>query len=48
MHQSYKVANAFRLTDPPFFGGLCLTSIATGAGGVWVTVAPATDHACPW
>jgi protein kinase-like protein len=46
--QSYKVANAFRLTDPPFFGGLCLTSIAAGAGGVWVTVAPATDHTCPW
>jgi hypothetical protein len=45
--QSYKVANAFRLTDPPFFGGFCLTSIAAGAGGVWVTVAHATDHACP-
>jgi Protein kinase domain len=45
--QTYKVANAFRLTDPPFFGGFCLTSIAAGAGGVWVTVAPATDHTCP-
>jgi hypothetical protein len=45
--QSYKVANTFRLTDAPFFGGFCLTSIAAGAGGVWVTVAPATDHACP-
>ena len=44
--QTYKVAKAFRHTDPPFFGGFCLTSIAAGAGGVWVTVAPATDHTC--
>jgi Protein kinase domain len=44
--QTYNVAHNFRLTDPPFFGGPCLTSIAAGAGGVWVTVAPAIDWAC--
>ena len=27
------------VTDPPFYDGLCLTSIAAGAGAVWVTVA---------
>jgi len=35
---SYQVAANIRLTDPPFFDGPCLSSIATGAGAVWVTV----------
>jgi serine/threonine-protein kinase len=30
----------------PSFGGGCLTSIAAGAGGIWVTVASAFDDSC--
>jgi serine/threonine-protein kinase len=30
------------ITGAPFYGGLCLTSVAAGAGGVWVTVADAS------
>jgi hypothetical protein len=33
------------VTGAPFYGGLCLTSVATGAGGVWVTVAD-VGHGC--
>jgi DNA-binding beta-propeller fold protein YncE len=32
------LASTIRVTDAPFSGGLCLTSIAAGAGGVWVAV----------
>ena len=35
------LAHVFRVTDPPLYGGDCLTSIAAGAGAVWVTVAAA-------
>ena len=34
------------LTDPPFYGGLCLTSIAAGASAVWVTVAESVNYGC--
>ena len=34
------------VTDPPFYGGLCLTSIAAGAGAVWVTVAANVNYGC--
>ena len=30
----------------PAFGGGCLTSIAAGAGGIWVTVASSFNNAC--
>jgi Protein kinase domain/Repeat of unknown function (DUF6923) len=32
------VVSTIRVTKPVLSGGLCLTSIAAGAGGVWVTV----------
>jgi len=35
------LAHVFRVTDPPLYAGDCLTSIAAGAGAVWVTVAAA-------
>ena len=37
---TYQPVDTIAVTDPPRFGGLCLTSIAAGAGAVWVTVAP--------
>jgi DNA-binding beta-propeller fold protein YncE len=36
---TFRHAANIRVTDPPFFEGLCLTSIAVGAGAVWVTLA---------
>ena len=36
--QTYQVADDIRVTAPPFYDGLCLTSIAAGAGAVWATV----------
>jgi hypothetical protein len=41
------VARSIQLVDAPRWGGLCLASIATGAGAVWVTVAPASGDSCP-
>jgi serine/threonine-protein kinase len=35
------------VTDPPLYGGSCLTSIAAGAGGVWITAAPSIGYTCP-
>ncbi|MGZ8694645.1 MAG: protein kinase domain-containing protein [Gaiellaceae bacterium] len=29
-----------RVTDAPYWGGLCMTSLAAGAGAIWVTVGP--------
>lgn len=34
-----ELASTIRVTNAPLSGGLCMTSIAAGAGGVWVTVA---------
>ncbi len=34
------------VADPPFYGGPCLTSIAAGAGAVWVTAAPNSNNSC--
>ena len=36
--RTHQVAANIRVTDPPFFDGPCLSSIAAGAGAVWVTV----------
>jgi hypothetical protein len=36
--QSHQPASNIRVTAPPYYGGLCLTSLAAGAGAVWVTV----------
>ena len=35
--QSHQVADDIRVTAPPSYDGLCLTSLAAGAGAVWVT-----------
>ena len=34
------------VTSPPYYGGLCLTSIAAGAGGVWATVTTNYEYGC--
>jgi len=34
------------VTDPPFYGGLFLTSITAGAGAVWVTIAANNNYHC--
>ena len=45
--ETYQVAANIGVTHPPFYDGLCLTSIAAGAGAVWVTVAGhSLEHAC--
>ena len=41
------VDESISLTGPPIYDGLCLTSIAAGAGGVWVTAAPSIGYTCP-
>jgi hypothetical protein len=43
---TYEVIERVAVTDPPLYGGLCLTSIAAGAGAVWVTLAYPSGHTC--
>jgi hypothetical protein len=42
--RTHQVAANIRITEPPFFDGPCLSSIAAGAGAVWVTVAARGDY----
>jgi len=43
----YSLDEAIAVTDPPKFnGGPCLTSLAAGAGAVWVTLAPSVNATC--
>ena len=44
--QTHQVAHDIRVTGPPFYGGLCLTSIAAGAGALWVTAAARLNSHC--
>jgi hypothetical protein len=44
--QTYQPVVNIRVAAPPFYDGLCLTSIATGGGAVWVTAAATVDHHC--
>ena len=44
--QTHQEASNIHVASPPFYGGLCLTSIAAGAGAVWVTVAPSSNYGC--
>ena len=50
---TYQVDKVIQITDPPFYDGSCLTSIAVGAGAVWVTLlsrrstTPASADASP-
>jgi Protein kinase domain len=34
------------VTDPPYWDGSCMTSIAGGAGAVWVSLEPALNFGC--
>ena len=43
---TYELDDVTVVTDPPYYGGSCLTSIAAGAGGVWVTAAPSVAYTC--
>ena len=44
--QTHDSDSVVHVTDPPFYKGLCLTSIAAGAGAIWVTVAPNLSYHC--
>ncbi len=44
--QTYRQVATVHVTDPPFYGGLCLNSIAAGDGAVWVTLAGAVGYHC--
>ena len=44
--ETYEVVESISVTGPPIYDGLCLTSIAAGAGGVWVTAAPSIAYTC--
>jgi hypothetical protein len=37
---AYGLVARVRVTDAPYWGGLCLTSLAAGAGAIWATVGP--------
>jgi serine/threonine-protein kinase len=41
-----QLAATIRVTEPPVYGGPCLTWIAAGAGAVWVTVGPSGGEYC--
>jgi hypothetical protein len=44
----YGPIRTIRVTASPILGGgPCLTSIAAGAGSLWVTAAPSSGNACP-
>ena len=43
---TYEIVKSIRVTDPPFYEGHCMTSIAAGAGAAWVTVAQTSAYAC--
>jgi hypothetical protein len=43
---TYALSHVVQVTDAPFYDGSCLTSLAVGAGAVWLTLAPAVNYAC--
>jgi hypothetical protein len=43
---SHQGVRNIHVTSPPYYGGLCLTSIAVGAGAVWATVSPNFNYGC--
>jgi hypothetical protein len=40
------LATVHVVAESPFWGGPCITSIAAGAGSMWVTVAPSSGWSC--
>jgi len=43
---SYDLTHVVRVTDPPFYDGGCMTSIAAAGGAVWVTLTFAINNSC--
>jgi streptogramin lyase len=43
---TYDLEQSITVTDAPLYGGSCMTSIAASGDAVWVTLAPAGNHAC--
>jgi streptogramin lyase len=47
---TYQITAVIHVTDPPFYApasrGLCLTSLAAGAGAVWVSVSQSEPRGC--
>jgi YVTN family beta-propeller protein len=43
---SHQGVRNIHVTSPPYYDGLCLTSIAAGAGAVWATVSPNVNYGC--
>jgi streptogramin lyase len=44
--QTYQGTSNIHVTDPPFYGGQCLTAIAADARFVWVTAAANSNYQC--
>jgi hypothetical protein len=44
--QTKEPVGNIRVTGAPQFGAPCMTSIASGAGAVWVTVGPTSNLFC--
>jgi streptogramin lyase len=44
--RDYRLDQSIPVTDPPVYGGMCITSIAAGGDAVWVTLAAPREHAC--
>jgi hypothetical protein len=43
---TYGLEQSITVTDAPLYEGSCMTSIAASGDAVWVTLAPARNHAC--
>ena len=43
---SHQGVRNIHVTSPPYYGGLCLTSIAAGDGAVWATVTDNFNYGC--
>jgi streptogramin lyase len=43
---SHQGVGNIHVTSPPYYDGLCLTSIAAGAGAVWATVTANDTYSC--
>jgi DNA-binding beta-propeller fold protein YncE len=44
--QTHQGTSNIRVASPPLYDGPCLTSIAAGAGAVWVTAAASLNYRC--
>jgi serine/threonine-protein kinase len=44
--ETYGLSHLTHVTDPPFYDGSCISSIAAGTGAIWVTLQAAIDYRC--